>query len=350
MNILIFLAILFISFNSIGVYKMCKTYKKIKFENYVLLSGILEGLLLIIAKVFSIEPLIQLVKFLQLIILLFITRRFLKIYLILEKKKSNTKFYNYFFCVLVVVNVIIILSLAVLVVLEFIMPGAFLNKYKDSYLSLCYGIFSLLSSICSYILGKNLKKMIQKSLKDCFEKSDFDNYFLQNEVMIPTRRESEEERERDENKIYIQDCQISNSDSSIKNDFIFNRANLKERDFYFSVRYTQINIVTITYLVCDIYIVLFRLLKLFFIENQFKNYVFKVIPITSLGSVLYFIRDFAILIPVFTNFIAFYFLIRKSYKVEKPGELMQKNSIISETDIISLENYQTNRDIEQYLN
>lgn len=42
LNILVILSIIFMGLSAFGVYKMFQSYKKIKFENYVLLSGIIE--------------------------------------------------------------------------------------------------------------------------------------------------------------------------------------------------------------------------------------------------------------------------------------------------------------------
>lgn len=73
---------------------MFKTYKKIKFENYVLMSGIIEGILFSVMIFYQNYYFIQIIQFLQLIIVLFVCRRFMKIHLKLARKKEHTKLYN----------------------------------------------------------------------------------------------------------------------------------------------------------------------------------------------------------------------------------------------------------------
>ena len=66
-------------------------YHGIKFENYVLISGVIEMIAFLLLKFFRIDFLSLLIQTLQIIITMFISRRFLKLYLTLGKKKlGNT--------------------------------------------------------------------------------------------------------------------------------------------------------------------------------------------------------------------------------------------------------------------
>ena len=85
---------IFIIINSYGIYRMFENDKKIKFESYVLLSGVVESVLFIIGKASEKDCLMEIIEFCQIIITLFVARRFLKIYLILNKKRVDTKLYN----------------------------------------------------------------------------------------------------------------------------------------------------------------------------------------------------------------------------------------------------------------
>jgi hypothetical protein len=305
--------------------------------------------------------------------MLFITRRFLKIYLKLEKKKTQTKIYNYFFLILVLVNTLIMITLGVFMILELLGddPESFADEKGNSYIILSHSIFSFLSSTVLFIMGSHLKSMIHSSLKDSSEKGNMNHYigdvvrrdsildpgdfqhlksdpkhvenkFIENPEILFTSLKSKSSQE----DIFESKPKSISENKSKEIDF----EDHQEKEIYFSVRIKQINLVTITFLVSDTYQVFYSLAKMIFLHDHFDNQNLKVVPITTEGSLFFFLNNLSILLPILANFLAFYYLIRDSFKVKHE----RKNSLhndFSEKDLkpFSTVSRASNRDIEQYL-
>ena len=85
-------------FNIFGIIKLCQIDHKIKFEEWVLISGIIElSLMIFYLKYKRYEILLTIVETLQNIIILFITRRFLKSYFLLSNSKLGSFCYNSYY-------------------------------------------------------------------------------------------------------------------------------------------------------------------------------------------------------------------------------------------------------------
>ena len=286
--------------------------------------------------------LLQIIKFLQLVILLFIARRFLKIYFKLDKKNSSTRFYNHFFCILVMVNMFLMVTLGVFMVLEIFFEGqTFADNVGNSYIVLSHAVFSFFSSLTLFLIGLHLKRMIKDSLKDSYDQGDMNHY-------IESKRNSYKRHRTfgtsDSNKEKISEKILSQEDSRIiqNNDDLF----FKQQDEYYSKRVTQINLITITFLICDVSQLVYTCTKMFFIPDHFENDVLTITPLTKTAAVFFFCNNFTFILPIFTNYLAFYFLIRQSYK---PIGNLRIESINSK-DLLSFSGrFSSNQDIEKYL-
>lgn len=73
---------------------MCIVQKRIKFENLVIFSGIIQSIMLIFTISTRYEILIQLCEFFEVIIYLYIIRRFIRLLLQFKQKEVNSKIYN----------------------------------------------------------------------------------------------------------------------------------------------------------------------------------------------------------------------------------------------------------------
>lgn len=138
---------------------MFQAYHSIKFENYVLLSGVIESIFFMGFKLLKYEVLVIIIQFLQIVITLFISRRFLKLYLLLQKKNSTTKIFNTYFIILVGVNIIFLLGLLALSIYEFFVPTDLLDHYE--YIPYTHSVFSAIVSMLLFIFSLNIGKMIR---------------------------------------------------------------------------------------------------------------------------------------------------------------------------------------------
>ncbi len=75
---------------------MCKMLKTIKFENTVIICGIFQSIILIFVILTNWELLILLILFCQVMIYLFVLRRFLRIFFRMRRKsyEPKTNYYN----------------------------------------------------------------------------------------------------------------------------------------------------------------------------------------------------------------------------------------------------------------
>jgi hypothetical protein len=84
-----------------------------------------------------------------------------------------------------------------------------------------------------------------------------------------------------------------------------------------------------------------------FPENYLIEENFKQFPQNKLTAYLLFIDKLFLLLPVFTNFIAFFYMIKEDYK---PAAQKLTKTSLYEKDILRISrNNHSNTDIDQYL-
>lgn len=162
------ISIIMIILNLIGIKKMCYINVPLLFEEWVLISGIIEIILsLIYLKIIRIPFFIITIQTFQIIITLFMTKRFYQTYLILNESKSRccSECFNFYFLIFLLFNIIFLL-----VIIFLFLWGLFKKKIiEDFYLynvtPLIFDSFGLLTSIVLIIIGLKLKaKMIEQNL------------------------------------------------------------------------------------------------------------------------------------------------------------------------------------------
>lgn len=248
-------------------------------------------------------------------------------------------------------------------------PESFADEKGNSYIILSHSIFSFLSSSVLFIMGSHLKAMIHSSLKDTSGQGDM-NHYIGDLIRRDSILEPGDFQHLKSDQKYLENelgksAHISFSPFKSKQEEIFdsisqNKSENKskdidieeyqEKEIYFSVRIKQINYVSITFLLSDIYQLFYSLAKMFFLHDLFENQIFKVIPITTEGSIIFFLNNLSLLLPILANYCAFYYLIKDSYKIRFERKSSLYNDL-SENDIkgFSIVSKKSNQDIEQYL-
>lgn len=267
---------------------MCKMYHGIKFENYVLISGVIEMIAFLLLKFFRIDFLSLLIQTLQIIITMFISRRFLKLYLTLGKKNLETHIYNYYFYVLVCINgIFILLSLAFYIV-SCIKTNEETFFIRDDYVTYAHDTFSCIVSILLYIFSLRIRKMIRISLHDLNTKKEED-YLKSFKAESKVKTFVTEDLGRD--------CEKAN-------------------EIYLETRRIQLKLIAFANLFTDTIEFIMITIRLFFLGNSVKNEKLKTYP-TDWGSyVVFLIEDLCFILSTFFNYICFYYLIRDSYQIE----------------------------------
>ena len=143
-------------FAAIRVHLATKYY--LKFEQYVLYSSIVESLLNIIGIVYVNIFLLHCIHFLQMIVVIFITRRFLKVYKGMEH--SNHPVHRIFYVVFIVINSVFFAVTVLVILIDTFFSMSFLiqDKYWFDILTLAGRVFSFICTSISFKVGRDVKK------------------------------------------------------------------------------------------------------------------------------------------------------------------------------------------------
>ena len=306
--ILFSLCAIFFICNIIGLIKMFIIERKIRFEKYVLISGIFEISLIILFIVKIQKEIIQdIIQSLQIFITLYISRQFLALYINIEhslnrdendndnenndNKTYGKHIYNTYFWILS--TIIIILIIARLLIDILIKEEKFINNIVDFLNDLICLIISIILLIFSWMVRK-----------------------------IITIKSNEINDDDIDNKIYL------------------------TNEKYLNTRKVQILIIALGNMITDFIEVIISLFKEIICntndnnDNEYLNF-FDTLTLYSLA------------INTFLNFIAFFFIVRDSFHIEyihtqkkekSPASYLLTKTII-EKDV---NNKYSNKDIEYF--
>ena len=266
---------------------MCKIYRGIKFENYVLISGIIEMTLFLLFKMFRIDFFALLIQALQIIITMCISLRFLKLYLTLGKKNVETHVYNYYFYVLVVINgIFIVVSIAMAAI------TALSNNegdIGDDYVAYAHDSFSVVVSFLLYCFSLEIRNMIGVSLKD-------------------TNKKKEED--------YLKSVKVSDSKVGTYLAEDLGSECEKANEIYLKTRIIQLKLIAMANLVTDTFEFVMFTLRLFPLQEDVKHIKYVTFPITLPGYIVFAVQDICFIGSSLLNYITFYYIIRDSYQIE----------------------------------
>ena len=266
---------------------MCKIYRGIKSENYLQISGIIEMMLFLLFKMFRIDFFSLLIQALQIIITMFISRRFLKLYLTLGKKNVETHVYNYYFYVLVVINgIFIVVSIAMAAI------TALSNNegdIGDDYVAYAHDSFSVVVSFLLYCFSLEIRNMIGVSLKD-------------------TNKKKEED--------YLKSVKVSDSKVGTYLAEDLGSECEKANEIYLKTRIIQLKLIAMANLVTDTFEFVMFTLRLFLLQEDVKHIKYVTFPITLPGYIVFAVQDICFIGSSLLNYITFYYIIRDSYQIE----------------------------------
>lgn len=243
---------------------------------------------------------------------------------------------------------------------ELFFEQIFIDSRGNSYIMLAHNIFCFISSLILFSIGMRIKRMITESLNDSFKtnsvnKEDNSNCNDLNKNEIINEKENYQVKNIDAINLNDSHTNLLNATSNCNNedyknlmaesiDMITPNCN---GEIYFNVRYKQINIVTFSFLICDTYELFYGIGKRFFLKEYFKMDKFDTIPLNEEAAFIFFMYLFCVIMPIITNFFAFYYVIRKSY--DHPVIRRMSTCNFSENDIKHYASMKT-QDIEQFLN
>lgn len=289
------------------LFKMFYLDKKFSFEKYVLISGIVEVsfILLFIIKIHK-EFILDIIQALQILITLYISKQFLKLYIIFEhsmkdeqETENNGKhIYNIYFWILAIISILLVVA-SIITDIPDISSNTFLDsiKAKDNIIDILNDCICLIISVILFIFSIMVRKLLTlKNKENALSDKDDDNdgIYNSNEIYLSTRKM----------QIFIISFGNLVTDSveliiSIFKEAVFNKAG-REID-----------------------------------EHEDDINIFDILTLYSLWT------------STFLNFFAFYFIVRKSFHINYIHISRKKTPIVLETQLIEKE--ENNNDIDNFL-
>jgi hypothetical protein len=281
--------------------------KKFSFEKYVLISGIIEVsfILLFIIKL-HIEFILDIIQALQILIVLYISKQFLKLYIIFEhsmKGKQETEndgkhIYNTYFWILAIISILLVVASIITDLPDIFDNLKVLKEKADNIIDLLNDSIYFIISVILFIFSIMVRKILTLKSQE--------------------------------------NTQSNNTDENNDNDSIINR-----NEIYLSTRKIQIFIISIGNLVTDFIELIISIFKeAIFNKRDGGNEeddinIFDLLTLYSLWT------------STFLNFIAFYFVVRNSFHINYVHISKKKSAIVLETHLIEKE--KNNNDIDNFL-
>ena len=359
-SIIIISLIIFI-LNIFGIIKLCQIDHKIKFEEWVLISGIIELILMnIFLNYKRYTILLTIVETLQIIIILFITRRFFKSYFLLSNSNIGSFCYNSFYIILIILNAIftilsILLDLSTIFYLQLFISSDFLNNF----ISLIYDFFGLITSFILLIIGLKLKGIMLK-LKQIEEENKEESQFSYEEYNPNIRNnnndltnENKETGVSDTGNFTIVNLNIDNDDlRSLSPTYFLLKETSKDikmtPEIFFNIRIKQLNIYIWITLVTNFISFLISLFKIIFSNEFIKIKNGEIYPSNKRSYYIVLAEIINIIINTFMNWYTLYFVVRNTFPIKNNN----KNVNVEESNkMINLEQLnKTNKSINDFLN
>jgi hypothetical protein len=229
----------------------------------------------------------------------------------------------------------------VLILIEILSEPIFVDSNGNSYIMLAHNSFCLISSSILFTFGVRIKRMITKSLNDSLITKDYSSFkSFQNEISseknININPSGEDKNEQIATNEDYKDLMLESIEMTMPN---------RNGEIYFNVRLAQVKIVTFSFIICDAFELIFCLSSIFLSGEHFKMSGNRLLPLTVSGAIYYFVDLLCIIMPIFTNFIAFFYIIRKSYEI---SDRRVSDCNFLENDINRYTTKST-KDIEQFL-
>ena len=325
------LCALVLFFSVFALYKMCRFYRHIKFENLVISGGIIELLLIILSVLTYYEIIIEISNFFQIFISLYIIRRLVRIvrkqflkanifgitkqepqfdinkYIEEEENEESKSDVNQTVNTTVVnqtlqkdkLHNVIFISLSIVNILLCIINIVCIFIEKEYYIDLALSIYSLGIGILLVVLGvKVISKM--KKANDEMKRIERKN------VLYPIHSET-----------------------------------------FFKFRQFQLFIIIFTNLFCSGYQLFFFFGKYFFHKQHIRREHLKIYPITNFGFAMILCVEVSNILIVLANLISFYCVIYKQFQI--PKDIDVNKIIFSQDEIEKNSEKLVNDDINDYL-
>ena len=289
-------------FNVYAFAKMTMFYKKLNFENGIILLSVVEIFILQFTLTLSFDFLLQSFFFLQIITISLLIKKFSNLF---KDMKSIFK-KNIFFILLNVINLCILILYIVFMI----------KAHEKIYIiNLVYKIFYLISVCILSFICIFMNKLISEHKKEYIE--SYNNFFDPNLLNAENKELSELGTELgsidfDDESNYNIGSSSNTNNKDANNQENENVKNLKGERFY-HIKRKQNKCLFLINLICSIIELIFTIIRFFVLDKEFSNNKYKIIAITFRSEIIFYVYILICLINISVIFFCFYFYIRRQY-------------------------------------
>ena len=282
--------------------KMTMFYKKINFENGIILISAIEIFILQFALTLSYDFLLQSFFFLQIITISLLIKKFSN--LIKDMKSIFKK--NIFFILLNIIN----LGFFILYIVFMIK-----SHEKIFIINIVYKIFYLISVCILSFICIFMNKLISQHKKEYIE--NYNNFFDPN-VLNTENKELDELGSIDfDNEFGFYNLgSSSNSNNKDINNQENEKAKKQKGERFYHIKRKQNICLFLINLICSIIELIFTLIRFFVLNKEFLNHKYKIIAITFRSEIIFYVYILICLINIIVIFFCFYFYIRRQYSYD----------------------------------
>ena len=343
------ISIILLMLSILALYKMTRFYKKMNFENTIILLSILQTIIMQLVLISLYDIFFESFFLLQIFIISLIIRKFR----ILAKEPKTFFDKNGFFIILNVLNVLI-----------FCIYPFYLNIFKGHhlYVKLFYRIFH---AITTCILSYYCCFFIKLAAK--YKENYIDSYYFFYEVKISDNDNNDKNEDNDNidnndntdsniENLNNNDKDKDKEDINDENDRSKSKSKIlkkeKKGEVFYHKKKKQISYLYIVNLFCAFIEICFTITRNFILHNHYLEDDYRTIPNTTSGDIIYYFYLIVCFCNVSVNYLCFYFYIRRQYsKNPKKYKKDPKKKILDEKFIEKEENIKNNNnpDVNKFL-
>ena len=368
--VIIIISLIIFFLNIIGIIKLCQIDHKIKFEEWVLISGIIElSLINIYLEYKRYSILLTLGQTLQIIIILFITRRFFKSYFLLSNSPIGSFCYNSYYVILVIVNILFTIASITFDLFTIYNSNFFSNfEYINDICSFIYDFFGLITSSILLIIGIKLKRIMIKMKQFEQDNKKVDKFSFE-EYNISQLNNSEKKNNNLNNENTInKETGVSDTETftvvslNIEDEDIYSQTYylLKETskdinmtpEIFLNIRIKQLNIYIWVTLITNIISCSISFLLIYISKDFKREDNGEIFPTNKISYYIILIENINVMIITFMNWFTLYFVVRNTFPIK--NHLQKNNNEDSDNDNSKMFNLnelnKTNKSINDFLN
>lgn len=282
-------------FNIYAFAKMTMFYKKLNFENSIILISAIEIFILEFALTTSLDIFLQFFFFMQIMSISLLLKKFSNIFKHLKSIFKN----NVFFISINAINLIIFILYIVLMVI---------SEEKSFIINLIYKIFYLIATCLLSYSCIFMNKLIAQHKKEYIE--NYNSSFDPSILLIESKEYSD---------LGILTNEGSNSSSENKDndkDNNMQRVKSQKGEVFYHIKRRQNKCLYLINLICSIIELCFTLIRFFILKDDFLEHKYKILPLTIPTEILYYFYLLVCLVNVSVIFFCFYYYIRRQYSID----------------------------------